>query len=152
METNGIATLWKKYNFLHEQLKVELGRTSNLTGEYAEYLINAHLRGDLLKPSTHSADIIVNDLFYQVKSRRTSKTLNTQLGIIRSWDFDFLAVVLFDNVGKVLKAMLYPKETVLEYAKKNRLQNGWVLSMTRQVLDHKSGTDITQSLRKINQD
>ncbi|WP_127140585.1 hypothetical protein [Flagellimonas marinaquae] len=57
-----------------------------------------------------------------------------------------------NNVGKVLKAMLYPKETVLEYAKKNRLQNGWVLSMTREVLDHKSRKDITQTLRKINQD
>ena len=88
---NEIADLWKEYNISTELLKQKLGRTSNLLGEYAEYLVNEHLKGELLTASNASADIRTpNGEFYQVKSRRITGSLTTQLSIIRSWNFDYL--------------------------------------------------------------
>ena len=111
---NEIADLWKEYNISTELLKQKLGRTSNLLGEYAEYLVNEHLKGELLTASNASADIAApNGKLYQVKSRKITSNLTTQLSIIRSWNFDYLAVVLFDKKGSVIKGLICPKAVSL---------------------------------------
>ena len=94
--------LWRSYNLISKLLKEELNRTANLVGEYAEYLIAEYTSGDLLEASSKSADVISNSKeLYQVKSRKLSDKLTGALGIIRSWNFDYLAVVIFDNYGNI---------------------------------------------------
>ena len=150
---NEIEKLWKSYNASSKLLKEKLGRTSNLVGEYAEYLVNEYLDGELLTASFASADIKApNGDFHQVKSRKISNGQTTQLGIIRSWDFDFLTVVLFDDNGSVVKGLIYPKSVAERYAVENEHQNGWVISTTKEFLDDDNKVDITQKIREINND
>jgi hypothetical protein len=148
-----IVELWKSFNASAELLKEELGRTSNLVGEYAEYLINEHVKGVLLKASNASADIKgEDDKLYQVKARKISTTITTQLSIIRSWNFDYLAVILFNKHGNVLKAIISPKEVSENYAIKNNHQNGWVITTTKEFLNDSRNIDITIEVGKLNND
>lgn len=97
-----VKDLWLKYNEYSNKLALALGRTSNIVGEYAEYLAHSHYGGRLLDISGASADIQTPDgNRYQVKSRRVKGTPTTQLNVIRSWDFDFLVVILFDADGGI---------------------------------------------------
>lgn len=152
-EKEEITNLWKNFNTSSKLLKDRLGRTSNLVGEYAEYLANIYLNGLLLPPSSCSADIkSINGDLYQVKSRKTSNAITTQLSIIRSWDFDYLTIILFDNYGSVLKGCIYPKSIAIKYAVKNNYQNGWVITTTKEFLEEENKIDITQKLRELNND
>lgn len=146
-----IADLWKEYNISTELLKQKLGRTSNLLGEYAEYLVNEHLKGELLTASNASADIKTsNGEFYQVKSRKIINNLTTQLSIIRSWNFNYLAVVLFDKKGSVIKGLICLKSVSEQYGVYNEHQNGWVISTTNSFLQDENHIDITNQLRELN--
>ncbi len=148
-----IAELWKEYNTATELLKQKLGRTSNLMGEYAEYLVNEHLNGELLTASNASADIKApNGDLHQVKSRKIRNNLTTQLSIIRSWNFDYLTVVLFDKNGSVQKALICLKSVSEQYAVPNGHQNGWVISTTNNFLSDANHIDITNQLRNLNND
>ena len=87
--------LWKQYNEVSERLSEALGRTHNHVGDYAEHLINMYLNGSLLNISNESADIEKDGKLYQVKARKLNKGTTTKLGVIRSWKFDYLAVIIF---------------------------------------------------------
>lgn len=146
-----IADLWKEYNISTELLKQRLGRTSNLLGEYAEYLVNEYLKGELLTASNASADIAApNGELYQVKSRKITGNATTQLSIIRSWNFDYLAIVLFDKKGSVIKGLICPKVVSEQYGVYNEHQNGWVISTTSNFLNDQNHIDITNQLRELN--
>lgn len=146
-----IAELWKEYSISTEFLKQRLGRTSNLLGEYAEYLVNEHLKGELLTASNASADIQTpNGDLYQVKSRRISSNLTTQLSIIRSWNFDYLSVVLFDEKGSVIKGIICSKSVAEQYGVYNEHQNGWVISTTNSFINDEKHIEITNQLRELN--
>jgi len=150
---NEITDLWKNYNTSSKRLKEKLGRTSNLVGEYAEYLVNEYLNGELLTASHASADIKApNGDLHQVKSRKITNGLTTQLGIIRSWNFDFLTIILFDDNGSVIKGLIYPKSIAEKYAVENEHQNGWVISTTNEFLNDENKLDITQIIRQLNND
>jgi hypothetical protein len=85
-----LQELWLKYNEYSNRLAEALGRTSNIVGEYAEYLAHRHYGGKLLRISGASADIEAPDgKKYQVKSRKVKGTSTTQLNVIRSWEFDY---------------------------------------------------------------
>jgi len=150
---NDITDLWKQFNTSSTRLKEKLGRTSNLVGEYAEYLVKEYLNGELLTSSHASADIQAptGDL-YQVKSRKISNGQTTQLGIIRSWNFDFLSIILFDDNGSVIKGLIYPKSIAEKYAVKIEYQNGWVISTTNEFLNDENKLDITRDIRQLNND
>ncbi|MDD4490692.1 MAG: hypothetical protein PHD30_09370 [Paludibacter sp.] len=150
---NEITDLWKEYNTSSKRLKEKLGRTSNFVGEYAEYLVNKYLKGELLTASHASADIKApNGDLHQVKSRKIINGLTTQLGIIRSWNFDFLTIILFDDNGSVIKGLIYPKSIAKKYAVENEHQNGWVISTTNEFLNDGNKLDITQKIRQLNND
>lgn len=150
---NEIVDLWKIYNSSVELLKARLNRTSNIVGEYAEYLVKEYLNGELLTASFASADVKApNGELHQVKSRKITNGLTTQLGIIRSWDFDFLTIIFFDTNGSVLKGLIFPKSIAEKYAKDNEHQNGWVITTTNEFLNDENSIDITQKLREINKD
>jgi len=148
-----IQELWRSYNLITKLLKEKLGRTANIVGEYAEFLIMKFIKGKLLTASHKSADVEApNGELYQVKSRKLSNPIGSQLGIIRSWDFDFLAVVIFDDYGNISKALKCPKSIAHKYAKENKHQNGWVITTTKSFLEDSQNTDITLELRKLNID
>ena len=148
-----ISQLWKKYNNSANDLKKSLGRTSNLVGEYAEYIGNKYLKGKLLSASNASADIeLPNGDLYQVKSRKIKNGLTVQLSIIRSWDFDYLLVVLFDDNGSVIKGLICPSSTAKKFAKANKHQNGWVITTTTEFLYDIDNIDITDKLKEINEE
>ncbi|APG65128.1 hypothetical protein LPB136_07090 [Tenacibaculum todarodis] len=132
-------------------MKDELGRTSNIVGEYAEHLVKDYVGGELLPPSNKSADVKAKDgRLYQVKSRKVKGKLTGSLGIIRSWGFDYLTVILFDEYGGVLYAISSPKKVAKEYAKSNDLQNGDVISITQDFINDIRNINITNAIMKIN--
>ena len=143
--------LWKRYNDSSRQLKEKLGRTSNLVGEYAEFLIKEYTNGELEPVSKKSADVKdKNGKLHQVKSRQMKQISSTQLGIIRSWDFHYLTIILFDESGEILKALQCKKSVAKKYAKHNKHQNGDIITTTKEFLNDKKHTDITEQIKEIN--
>jgi len=146
-----IKELWLKFNEYSNKLTVALGRTSNIVGEYAEYLAHKHYGGRLLEISGVSADIEALDgTLYQVKSRKIKKTTATQLNVIRSWDFDILVVILFEDNGLIKKAIEVPVHIAKEYGRQNNHQNGYVITTSQKFLNDPRSTDITTLLSALN--
>lgn len=117
---DNINQLWLKYNEYTNKLAVRLKRTNNIVGEYAEHLSLSYYGGKLLNISGSSSDLVDNDgKLYQIKSRRIQYLTSSQLGIIRSWDFHFLVVILFNLNGGILKAMEVPVDIAKEYGVRN---------------------------------
>jgi len=85
----------------------------------------------------------------QVKARMPRQTLTTSLGVIRSWDFDYLVAVLFSTDGAVIKAVELDVESARGIATPNKLQNGWVITTTSEFLEHPSARTITDGLNSI---
>lgn len=147
-----IKDLWLKFNEYSNKLALALGRTSNIVGEYAEYLAHKYYGGILLEISGSSADIRTDDgKLYQVKSRKVKGTTSTQLNVIRSWDFDYLVVVLFSQDGGVKKAIEVPVEIAKEYGVANTHQNGWVITTSQKFLNDPRVKDISAKLSVLNQ-
>lgn len=145
-----IEDIWLKFNEYSNKLADALGRTSNLVGEYAEYLAYKYYGGRLLEISGSSADIKTEEgKLYQVKSRKIKGTPTTQLNIIRSWEFDYLVAVLFDEPGIIKKALEVPVEVAKEYAAANSHQNGWVITTTQKFLNDKRSIDISIQLSSL---
>ncbi|MBF6058015.1 DUF6998 domain-containing protein [Thiomicrorhabdus heinhorstiae] len=146
-----VKDLWLKFNEYSNKLANALGRTSNIVGEYAEYLAHQFYGGRLLEISGSSADIeSENGTLYQVKSRKIKGTPTTQLNVIRSWDFDYLVVILFDANGGIKKALEVPVDIAKEYGAANSHQNGWVITTSQKFLNDRRSKDITVSLSAYN--
>ena len=147
-----VKDLWLKFNEYSNKLANALGRTSNIVGEYAEYLAHRFYGGRLLEISGSSADIeSETGALYQVKSRKIKGTPTTQLNVIRSWDFDYLVVILFDANGAVKRALEIPVEVAKEYGAANSHQNGWVITTTQKFLNDRRSKDITVPLCALNE-
>jgi hypothetical protein len=145
-----VKYLWLKFNEYSNRLSAALGRTSNIVGEYAEYIVHKHYGGRLLEISGSSADIVTEEgKLYQVKSRKIKSTQTTQLNVIRSWNFDCLIVILFDEKGAIKKALEVPLEVAKEYGVKNSHQNGWIIKTTKEFLNDKRSTDISAPLSAL---
>jgi hypothetical protein len=143
--------LWKKYNEYALKIAEALGRTNNIVGEYTEHLANRYYDGALLGISGSGADIKTSDgRLIQVKSRKVQKLSSTQLNVIRSWEFDYLLVIIFDQMGNILKALEAPREIAKEYAVKNVHQNGWVITTTKAFLNDDRMNDISVVISKLN--
>lgn len=146
-----VKDLWLKFNEYFNKLTIALGRTSNIVGEYAEHLAHKHYGGRLLDISGASADLEAPDgTLYQVKSRKIKGSPSTQLNVIRSWDFDFLVVILFESSGAIKKAVQVPVEVAKEYGASNNHQNGWVITTSQKFLNDHRSTDVTVSLSVLN--
>ena len=150
--TSEIHDAWIAYNQSTNRIATLLGRTANIVGEYAEYLFAQHFQARLLIASSISADIQDRQgLLYQVKARKipASGRPTTSLGIIRSWDFDVLCVVLFNTDGSIHRAITIPVDSARKYAKPNALQNGDVVTTSAQFLNDGDSADITDKLSKV---
>ncbi|HBV20743.1 MAG TPA: hypothetical protein DEF07_03365, partial [Nitrosomonas sp.] len=145
-----VKELWIKFNKYSNKLANALGRTGNIVGEYAEYLAHQYYGGSLIKISGAGADIITKDgTLYQVKSRRIRGTLTAQLNVIRSWNFHYLVIILFDAEGGIKRALEVPVKIAREYGVKNIHQNGWVITTTQRFLNDGRLKDITAPLSSV---
>lgn len=143
-----IKDLWLKFNECSNKLTVALGRTSNIVGEYAEYLAHKYYGGKLLEISGSSADIRADDgKLYQVKSRKVKGSTSIQLNVIRSWGFYYLVVILFSKDGGVKKAIEVTVEIAKEYGVANPHQNGWVITTSQTFLNDPRVKDISAKLQ-----
>ena len=146
-EFKSINQLWKSYNNSSNDLSLKLGRTNNIVGEFGEHLAFKYYGGELLECSSSSADLKDNNgKLYQVKTRKLDKLTSSQLGIIRSWEFDYLVVIIFDPSGGLLKGLEVPVDVAKEFAKENNYQNGWVITTSQDFLKDKRSNDISEEL------
>ncbi len=149
--SQSVKSLWRKFNVTANELSIALGRTKNIVGEYAEHLANQYYQGKLLKVSGASADIEMPDgTRYQVKSRKISGSPTIQLNVIRSWDFDFLVVILFDEIGDIYRSIELRMLVAREYAKESAHQRGGIITTSRSFLSYPRGRDITEAISTLN--
>ena len=147
------SELLRTYRAILRELKTrEILRTDNApTGDYAEYLMAAHTSGDRAPNSEKSWDVRTRDgTLIQVKARMSpqgSDSGTRQLSVIRSWDFDVLAVLLFDDDYSILRAVVVPAELAREQSRFVAHINGSLVMATDAFLDQDGSVDITEALR-----
>jgi hypothetical protein len=127
-------------------------RTANApAGDYAEYLVARALGGNLAHNSEKSWDVATpDDKHLQVKCRvvfNPKTPSQRQLSPFRSFDFDVLVVVLFDDAYVVWRALQIPVALVRELAVHHDHVNGSVLFATDAIARLPGVTDMTQVLR-----
>ncbi|MDR2507134.1 MAG: sel1 repeat family protein, partial [Candidatus Accumulibacter sp.] len=145
-----LVSLWRNYNNASALLTKFMGGTSNEVGEFAERLVAEYYDAEKLPPSNQSADLIMADnRLVQVKSRKIERLAATSLGIIRSWEFDLLVVVLFSKEGDILKAVAVDAKNAKALSKWDEHQNGHVLTTSKRLLDHPGSKDITEGLQGL---
>ena len=145
-----LSKLWFNYMQSLDMITTAIGRSSNIVGEFGEEIVAALYNGELLPPSNSSADIALPDgRTIQVKTRVPRQTSATSLGVIRSWDFDLLVVVLFNTDGSLQKAVELNVEDAKRLAKENEYQNGNVITTTQKFFDDDGVRDITVQLKKV---
>jgi hypothetical protein len=86
----------------------------------------------------------------QVKARvapATGRRGTRQLSTVRTWGFDLLAVVLFDDDYSVRQAALIPAEVAKDASTYVRHVNGFRIIATDELLAWPDVEDITESLR-----
>lgn len=144
---NNLKDLWIQYNVSSTKLVKVLGRTYNIVGEYAEHLVCKFYKGQLSDISEKSHDVVSSSGHkYQVKSRKMKKLQSTSLNVIRSWDFDFLIIIIFDSHGEILKALEIPATIAKEYGKYSAHQHGYIITTSKAFLSDKRFKDLTSEM------
>jgi hypothetical protein len=151
-----IAELFALYGgILRELLARKIVRTANApAGDYAEYLVAAALQGELVTSSEKGHDVSANGRRIQVKSRVVASQKSPgqrQLGVIRTFGFDDLAIVLFAADYSVWKAVLVPGEFARQRSTYRKYVNGNVLFATDALLADAGVTDLTERLLAASQ-
>lgn len=145
-----VATLWKSYRETCEALTEALGRTSNILGEVAERVVAEYHSGKLLTASAASADVELDDgTLIQVKSRIPRQGVTTSLSAIRSWSFDRMAVLLFNESGSIKFGGEIDVEAAKEYATEVPHTNSWNISTTSAFLGDPRFIDLTQEYNDV---
>jgi hypothetical protein len=119
-------------------------RSSNApAGDFAEFLVQKATAGELAPGSQKSWDVMsAGQTRLQVKTRvLTPENPSRQLSPIRSWDFDRLVVVLFDDDFVISRAVFIDPVIAKAASKWNEHVNGWVLFARDELLA--SGVDRT---------
>ncbi len=137
---------------MRELLRRRLVRTANApAGDYAEYLVALTLGGELAPNSVKSWDLRApKGTRVQVKCRvvgESPKIGERQLSPFRSFDFDYLVIVLFAPDYSVRRAVQIPVDTVKALSRHRSHVNGHVLMATDSVLSGPDCLDITEAMR-----
>ena len=142
---------WIEYNKALTNMKRLMQGTSNILGDYSEILVGELYQAEKLPPSWKSADLKCRDgRLIQVKSRQVDRwRTTTSLGIIRSWKFDFLVVVLFYEDGSLFKVIEMSSADAKTFAVPNAHQNGSVITTTKRFLESELGVDKTEEMKKL---
>lgn len=155
LERVPLQELFARYGaILRELRRREVVRTNDApAGGWAEYLICRYLAGTAAPKSEKSWDVLAADQRrIQVKARVVFDPGNRsqrQLSSLRSFSFDMLAVVLFDDLHAVWRAVLLPVDEVKKHARPDPHVNGQRLMATDTLLNLVAATDITEELRRL---
>ena len=150
LDNFGISALLGLYGQVLQELRDRaVIRSANApTGDYAEWLVQRALGGELQPSSNKSADLIVRKKRIQIKSRVLSdpeKSGERQLSPFRSWDFDEAVIVLFDRSYDVRKATRIKAAELKAVAKEDKWVSGQRV-IARDVLLNR-GRDITRKIQ-----
>ena len=115
-------------------------------GDYAELLVQRATSGALAPKSQKSWDVLTPDgRRLQVKARViTPENPSRQLSPIRSWDFDELVIVLFDDYFDLTHAVFLEQAVAKAASTWNEHVKGWRLFATGTLMT--AGTDRTAEL------
>ena len=149
-----LSELLTSYRQILRELRVRgvLGSDDQPTAGYAEVLAASHYQGSRDPDSGTPWDVLAGDgrrvkLRAQIASV-TGEGPSRTLPAIKSWDFDWLLVILFDEIYGIARATEVPvaaAESAASFAPK---RNGYVLLATDEFLDE-NGTDLTAALQEI---
>jgi hypothetical protein len=126
-------------------------RTKNKpTGDYAEYLFCTAFGWSQEGNSTKSHDAVSHDgTTYQIKARHFSgKKSSRQLGSIRSFEFDYLAAVLFREDYTVERAIIIPVTSIKGRTHRSTHTNSDLLILEDHVWNWPGIQDVTENLRQ----
>jgi hypothetical protein len=148
---HGISDLLGIYGQVLEELRErEVIRSANApTGDYAEWLVQRALGGDLQPNSNKSADLIVRKKRIQIKARTLGdpeKSGDRQLSSFRSWDFDDAIIVFFDRRYDIRRATQIKVAELEAASQEDKWVSGRRVIARDALLDR--GRDITEKLRK----
>lgn len=139
-----VKQLFKLYSEIIEELRNRgvVRSSNNPVADYAEYLACKDFKLSLVRKSQKSYDCVdKNNLKYQVKARRnTQHNTRNQLGVIRSLDFDYLLVYIFNHdftvkvrykisIDEIRKLI---KDKVIKFSKH---QNGYITLLNTNFFD-----------------
>ena len=127
-------------------------RTSNLTGDYAEFLFSEAFGWKLNANSASGYDATDdNNVKYQIKCRKNTPTNKSrELSAFRNLNkksFDKLAAVILDENFRVIKAALVPYNIILEKAKHSPHVNGGRFILRDSIWDMATVEDVTEKLK-----
>ncbi len=127
-------------------------RTGNgLAGDWAELLVQRATRGKLASNSERSWDVETPACErLQVKARVVTDPRSAgqrQLSDFRSWEFQALVVVLFDDEFCVWRAVRLPRDIVKDAGRRIERVGAWRVSATDDLLAR--GEDWTERLRQV---
>jgi hypothetical protein len=147
----GISDLLGIYGQVLDELNErKVIRSANApTGDYAEWLVQHALGGELRPNSNKSADVIVRKKKIQIKARVLSdpeKSGERQLSPFRSWAFDDTVIVLFDRRYAVRRATRIKVGELEAAAREDRWVSGRRVTARDALLDR--GRDITGKLQE----
>lgn len=151
--TVGTADLLAHYRAIHAELKRrDVMRSSNLTGDYAEWVVGQAFGRPLEPNSKKGYDLVLDDgRKVQVKGRVVDDPPDPgqlRSGIFRSWDFDLGAFVLLDSATmEVRRAVTVPVDLVRSRARSDARQGGWFVIMNGVLMDAPEAVDITRLCR-----
>lgn len=147
-----IASTWKEYNKITLQLSRDLGGSDHVVRKYAIRLMSQYLNDKPSNASYESRYLDHDGELFRVESARLERGTTTQLGAIESWDFDYLAVILFDMGGSVRTAYIVPAGVAKRIAVFDGQKNGHVITTNRNFFNCRMYEDITDEIKKINRE
>lgn len=137
---------YRQYRQAVTACKDVFARGGNVTGDYGEYLVQQLYGGELLPNSHRSADLRLQDgTLLQVKTRVNQ----TQLGGIRSWDFDYLIGLLINDNAEVVLAVRVPVEVCRNMAGYASHDNKFVINLNGKLLKVHSVENITEIFQEL---
>jgi hypothetical protein len=151
LKQRSISDLLGIYGQVLEELNERgvIRSTNAPTGDYAEWLVQRALGGELQPNSNKSADLIARKRKIQIKARVLTdpeKPGERQLSPFRSWDFDEAVIVLFDRHYAVMRATRINVDDLKAAAKEDKWVSGHRVIARDALLDR--GRDITEKLRE----
>jgi hypothetical protein len=117
-------------------------------GDYAEILVKRATQGELAPGSQKSWDVLTPEgERLQVKARIVTGESRgeRQLSVFRTWDFDAVVIVLFDNDFRVWRAARLPSGLLERQSRFVEHVRGYRVMATDTLLDQ--GEDWTERLR-----
>lgn len=107
---------------------------NNPIADIAEYLVADHFGVEPEPPNNKSYDIRTLDgSRIQVKALRRTKSTRRGLSALRSFEFDYVAVVIFESDMSLVEVLMIPLDAVKDHMGWSKTWNANRLSITRKL-------------------